>query len=61
MGQPIEVARDAGEDELEHVRRRLEADLISLTDALDTELGVDRIEPAAELPAAGLAANGGTK
>jgi lysophospholipid acyltransferase (LPLAT)-like uncharacterized protein len=61
VGQPIEVARDAGEDELEHVRRRLEADLISLTDALDTELGVDRIEPAAELPAAGLAANGGTK
>ena len=61
VGQPIEVARGAGEGDLELVRRRLEADLISLTDALDTELGVDRIEPAAELPAAGLAANGGTK
>ena len=61
VGQPIEVARGAGEGDLELVRRRLEADLISLTDALDTELGVDRIEPAAELPAAGLAANGGTQ
>lgn len=61
VGQPIEVARGASEDELEHARRRLEADLISLTDALDTELGVDRIEPAAALPAAGLTANGGTK
>lgn len=61
VGQPIEVARDADEADLEQARRRLEAELISLTDALDTELGVDRIEPAAELPAAGLAANGGTK
>jgi len=61
VGQPIEVAPDADEAELERIRQHLEARMIALTDALDTELGVDRIEPAAELQPAGLPATGGTK
>jgi lysophospholipid acyltransferase (LPLAT)-like uncharacterized protein len=61
VGQPIEVAPDADEAELERIRQHLEARMITLTDALDTELGVDRIEPAAELQPAGLPATGGTK
>ena len=61
VGQPIGVAPDADEAELERIRQHLEARMIALTDALDTELGVDRIEPAAELQPAGLPATGGTK
>ena len=60
-GQPIEVAPDADEAELERIRQHLEARMIALTDALDTELGVDRIEPAGESQPAGLPATGGTK
>jgi len=61
IGQPIEVAPDADEAELERIRQQLEERMIALTDALDTELGVDRIEPAAEAQPAGLPATGGTK
>jgi len=61
VGQPIEVAPDADDAELERIRKHLEFRMITLTDALDTELGVDRIEPAAEAQPAGLPATGGTK
>ena len=61
VGQPIEVAPDADEAELERIRQHLEARMIARTDALDTELGVDRIEPAGESQPAGLPATGGTK
>lgn len=61
IGRPIEVARDADEAALEQARRRLETELIALTDALDTELGVDRIEPAAETAVAGLTVPGSTQ
>lgn len=61
IGQPIEVARDADEDALERARHRLETELISLTDALDTELGVDRIAPAAADSPAGPTAKSGAK
>lgn len=60
IGEPIDVAQDADEAALERTRRQLEASLISLTDALDTDLGVDRIEPAAEAAVTGLTATGGT-
>ena len=61
IGQPIEVARNADEDALERARHRLETELISLTDALDTELGVDRIAPAAADSPAGPTAKSGAK
>jgi lysophospholipid acyltransferase (LPLAT)-like uncharacterized protein len=61
IGEPIDVARDADADALEQARRDLETALISLTDALDTDLGVDRIEPAAEASVTGLTATGGTQ
>lgn len=61
VGQPIEVARDADETALEKARARLEAELISLTDALDSELGVDRIEPAKAVAVDGLTATGSTR
>lgn len=52
MGEPIAVPRDADADTVEQVRRRLEQDLVALTAALDTELGVEKVEPA-PVPAAG--------
>lgn len=52
LGTAIEVPRDADEAQLEATRRRLESELISLTTALDTELGVDPVDPAPEIPAA---------
>lgn len=56
LAPPIEVSRQADETELEAVRRRLESELIALTSALDTELGVDPVEPAPT--SSGLAAKG---
>jgi hypothetical protein len=44
-GSPIRVPRDAGADEEECSRLRLESDLDRLTDALDVELGVGPEEP----------------
>ncbi len=44
-GSPIRVPRDAGRDEEEHQRLRLESDLDRLTDGLDVELGVGPEEP----------------
>ena len=50
LGGPIEVPRAADKTQLEGARRRLESELISLTSALDTELGVDPMDPAPEVP-----------
>lgn len=58
IGQPIDVPRDADDTAIEHARVRLETELIALTDALDTELGVDRVEPATKTAASGLPAAG---
>lgn len=57
IGQPIEVLPDADDVALEQARSRLETELISLTDALDTELGVELVEPAL----AGQSATGGAQ
>jgi hypothetical protein len=46
VGAPIEVPRETDESELEAVRQKLEVDLINLTMALDSELGVAPVEPA---------------
>ena len=59
LGTPIEVPRDADETTLEVVRLKLENDLITLTTALDGELGVVPVEPAPN--AARLAAKGATE
>jgi lysophospholipid acyltransferase (LPLAT)-like uncharacterized protein len=64
LGTAIEVPRDADEAQLEATRHRLESELISLTTALDTELGVDPVDPAPEISAADshdLAAKGGAE
>lgn len=58
LGKPIEVPKDADETALEVIRLKLEVDLITLTTALDSELGVDPVEPApntAQLAAKGAA------
>lgn len=59
LGVPIEVSRDADEAGLEAARCKLENELIALTAALDTELGVEPVSPAPET--AGLAAKGAAK
>jgi lysophospholipid acyltransferase (LPLAT)-like uncharacterized protein len=46
VGAPIEVPRETDESGLEAVRQKLEVDLINLTMALDSELGVAPVEPA---------------
>ena len=46
LGTPIEVPKDADETALEVIRLKLENDLITLTTALDSELGVVPVEPA---------------
>jgi lysophospholipid acyltransferase (LPLAT)-like uncharacterized protein len=46
VGAPIEVPRDTDDAGLEAVRQKLEVDLINLTMALDSELGVAPVEPA---------------
>lgn len=61
IGQPIEVAGDADETRLEQARHKLETELIALTDAIDTELGVDLTEPAAEAGVNGLPATGSSR
>jgi lysophospholipid acyltransferase (LPLAT)-like uncharacterized protein len=61
IGSPIAVPRDADEAELERARRALESVLISLTNALDTELGVTQIEPAEETLRPDLAPAGNAK
>lgn len=58
LGKPIEVPQDADETALEVIRLKLENDLITLTTALDRELGVVPVEPApntAQLAAKGAA------
>jgi lysophospholipid acyltransferase (LPLAT)-like uncharacterized protein len=58
LGKPIEVPQDADETALEVIRLKLENDLITLTTALDRELGVVPVEPApntAQLAAKGVA------
>lgn len=58
VGAPIEVPRETDDAGLEAVRQKLEVDLINLTMALDSELGVAPVEPApnaAELATKGAA------
>lgn len=61
FGTPIEVPRNADEAVSDRLRRKLETDLIELTDALDSEMGVTPIAPEAEAASQGLTAAGGAK
>jgi lysophospholipid acyltransferase (LPLAT)-like uncharacterized protein len=61
VGQPIEVARDVDQFAREQLRVQLEEELTALTDALDTELGVERTQPAFERAIGELTANGDTR
>lgn len=54
IGEPIRVLRDADDDETARIRQTLETELNALSDALDAELGVDRIAPEGEAEAGGL-------
>ncbi len=47
-GEPVRVARDAGDEEQERARRRVEEDLDRLTDLLDEETGIGPEDPRPE-------------
>ena len=44
-GEPIAIARDAGPDEIEAVRLRIEGSLTAVTDAADAAMGVEGVAP----------------
>ena len=46
-GRPIEVRRDAGEEEQEEIRQALQTELDRLTDGADREMGMEPEEPPA--------------
>ena len=49
IGTPIFIQSDASAIELEVSRKRLECELITLTQSIDNELGTEKIEPAADI------------
>ncbi len=49
IGTPIFIQPDASVIELEVYRKRLECDLIELTQGVDKDLGTEKIEPAADI------------
>ena len=49
IGTPIFVKSDASAIELEVSRKRLECELIALTQSIDNDLGTEKIEPAADI------------
>ncbi len=49
-GEPISVPREAGEEEVEHLRARLEERLNALTAEADLRFGQPSIEPATQSP-----------
>lgn len=46
VGEPIEVPEDAGREEIDRLRRRLEDEMIRLCREVDSALGLPAIEPA---------------
>lgn len=58
VGSPIVVPADADPAEAEKVRRRLEAEMIALSQSLDAEIGVEPVVPAVEPGAAAAPAEG---
>ena len=50
IGTPILISPDATATEVEAARNTLEAELIALTHAIDTDLGVTPVEPAPKIP-----------
>ena len=59
VGTPFRVPRDASDEDMSRLRRQLEADMIALTNELDSDLGVDRIAPAGDPAADDVRAAGG--
>ena len=49
IGAPIFIQSDANAIELEVFRKRLECELIELTQSIDNDLGAEKIEPAADI------------